>query len=334
MKRIGTFAASLFMAALLGVGFAQQAPTLDLTYTIASPNLQDMELFLARDQGLFKQDGVKVNISFVTGDTRGMQALLSHKADVADVSNQIAYTSIAKGAKIKIIANTDPVSDYVIVGKKSLNGLADLQGHVMGISTVGGLAQTLPEVALKLHNLDPNKVTWVSVGGSSARAQALVAGKIDAALVHALQANQLIQKNPQFHIVSNLAQQVPHYQFGCYVAREDTIQQKPEALAAFVKGMIQGKRLMLSNKELTLKDYYTYYPNIDHSIVSQTYDFLVPLQSGGLNGGMSKTNFDFTVKTLVQTGALKKPLAFNDAYDMTFVNQALQQLGTVSTSTQ
>lgn len=330
MRKYLPIVVALVIAALATLSSAQSTPTLDLTYTVVAPDLQDMELFLAHDQGIFAKDGVKVNINFVSGDNRGLQALISGKTDIAYITNTLAYKAMETGAKIKIIANTDPVSDYVIVAKPSLKSLADLQGHVVGISTVGGIAQLLPQAAMNLHGYDPSKVTWVSVGGSSARAQALVSGKIDAALVHALQAKELIKKNPQIHIISNLAEQLPNYQFVCYVARDSTIKQKPQALQAFVKGLIQGKRLMMSNKQLTLQDYYKYYPNADKAIVSDIYDFLKPGQMPGENGGMLKKNFQFTVKTLMEGGILKKPLSFDQAYDTSFTNNAIQQLGTVN----
>lgn len=331
MRKFMLIAVAVVASVLTTFSSAQSIPTLNLTYTVVAPDLQDMELFLAHDEGIFAKDGVKVNIDFANGDNLGLQALISGKTDIAYITNTLAYTAMENGAKIKIIANTDPVSDYVIVAKPSLKTLADLEGHVVGISTVGGIAQLLPQAAMNLHGYDPSKVTWVSVGGSSARAQALISGKVDAVLVHALQAQELIKSNPQIHIIANLAEQLPNYQFVCYAVRDSTIQQKPEALQAFVKGLIQGKRLMMSNKQLTLTDYYKYYPHADHAIVSSIYDFLKPGQMAGEDGGMLQKNFEFTVKTLMEGGILKKSLSFDQAYDTSFTDKAIQELGTVST---
>jgi ABC-type nitrate/sulfonate/bicarbonate transport system substrate-binding protein len=67
---------------------------------------------------------------------------------------------------------------YYVVSTVDINSLKDFEGKSFGISKIGAVSHTIPVYMMQQAGVDINKVQWVAVGGSGARAQALLAGRI------------------------------------------------------------------------------------------------------------------------------------------------------------
>ena len=124
-------------------------------------------------------------------------------------ADAVAFTPItslnlhlAGGGKPRVIVHTQPVNDYMIVANRErVPTMADLAGTNFGISEPSSISAYIPRLMAEASGVDFSTVTYVPVGGTSGRAQALLAGTIDAGAVYSDVAFQLVAQDPNLHIV-------------------------------------------------------------------------------------------------------------------------------------
>jgi ABC-type nitrate/sulfonate/bicarbonate transport system substrate-binding protein len=316
----------LLSAARTGLA-ADTLEVLKVGFTIVVPNLQEMDLYLARDLGIFKKRGLDVQITPLNGDTLGLQALVSGDVDVSFNSHTLVYTALEKAPNIRIIAETMPIHDYILVTTKDITKWSDLEGKVLGISGLGGIAHLIPQMAMKRNGVDPAKVNYAVVGGSAGRAKAMTAGRTQAGMLHVIEAEELLAQNKALHIFADLRKELPGFQYVGYIALAKTIGSRRPALQKFVDGLIEAKRLLLEKKSLTVEQFLKYHPTRTEALVSQVYDTLKPTMMLGINGGMDKDPFEFTQGLMLEAGQLKQRLQYEQVYDRSFVESTLGTLG-------
>jgi len=109
---------------------------------------------------------------------------------------------LAEGGKPRVIVHTQPVNDYMVVANKErVPTIEDLAGTNFGISEPSSISYVIPRLMAEAASVDFDTVTLVPVGGTSGRAQALLAGQIDAGAVYTDVAFQLVHDDPNLHIV-------------------------------------------------------------------------------------------------------------------------------------
>jgi ABC-type nitrate/sulfonate/bicarbonate transport system substrate-binding protein len=324
--------------------FSQPSPTswqslklpnltkLKVAFTVVAPNLQDMEMFLAKEKGIFNKYNLDVDVIFLNGDNLGLLALISGDADVSYNSVVLIAVAREKGGNVRSFLETTPAHDYMIIANKTIKNWSDLKGKTIGVSLIGSVAHLMPAAALEKNGVDVREVQFLSVGGSAGRAQALITKKVDAGMLHIIDGLKLTQKYDYLYMFSDLITELPDYAFVSYSTRAEDLKNpaKRDVLTAYTAGMIEGKRLMLSDKKATLDCYKKYYPNEDMDLVSKVYDILLPTLKPGLNGGLSAKRFNYTRDEMAKYKQLKGTVKFEDVYDTTLVDRALTALGKVA----
>lgn len=173
-----------------GAGGGQQ------TITVASaPNVFLSALYVAKDDGLFAKEGLKVTIVEVESGNDSIAALASGKAQFADVGFEDLAEMRKEGDDSVIMARDilDRVTLTLVMRKQvaeqkgvtAQSPLADrlraLKGLKIGITSPGAPTDTYMRYYLASVGLNPERdVQLVALGGGSALLAALEKGQIDA----------------------------------------------------------------------------------------------------------------------------------------------------------
>jgi NitT/TauT family transport system substrate-binding protein len=177
-------------AAAAGGGARQQ------TITVASaPNVFLSALYVAKDDGLFAKEGLKVNIVEVESGNDSIAALASGKAQFADVGFEDLAELRTEGDDSVIMAHDilDRVTLTLVMRKevaarKGVTGQSPLQdrlralrGLKIGITSPGAPTDTYMRYYLNSVGMNPERdAQLVPLGGGSALLAALEKGQIDA----------------------------------------------------------------------------------------------------------------------------------------------------------
>jgi ABC-type nitrate/sulfonate/bicarbonate transport system substrate-binding protein len=139
-------------------------------------------LWVAREGGFFKDNGVDAKLIYMEGGRLSIQSLLSGTTQFMTGDAVSAFSAVASGADIVLVASAKNMLPYVFAVAKEIKRFQDLKTKVVGISQVGGRAGEIARMVIKNNGLDPDKdVIYLAVGGTLSRLAALAGGRVQAA---------------------------------------------------------------------------------------------------------------------------------------------------------
>ncbi len=163
---------------------AVSAVKLNVAYSTLNPD--PIPLWVAQDQGFFKQNGLDVTVIFVDGGTKTAQALIAKDVQFGVVAPSSAVNATAGGADLVLIAGLVNVINYDLITQPGIKTAADMKGKKVAWSGPSGSSATALRIALRtLFNLDVDKdVVAITIGTEPEREAAMVAKQIDATVIN------------------------------------------------------------------------------------------------------------------------------------------------------
>ena len=170
------------LAACIGVAGTVQAQSSTLTAFYTAHVVSMAPMWIAKETGLFKKNGVDVRLVYIGSGPIGTTSILSGEADIGIIGGFAPIRAILGGAKnLVIIGQSKKAMVGAIVGRKEINSVQELKGKRLGIDRIGSNPDMYTQAALAKFHLDPLKdLSYVQMGSTSQGIPALTAGAIDA----------------------------------------------------------------------------------------------------------------------------------------------------------
>ena len=140
-------------------------------------------LYLGQETGIFKKQGLNLELVFIPGGSLSLQALIGKSLDLLMTGGPPVVNASLQGAKIKIIAGVINLLPYTFVVTSGIRSAELVKGKKIGISRFGSNTDYVVRLALNHFSLMPNDVQIIQVGGSQARLVALQSGAIQATVL-------------------------------------------------------------------------------------------------------------------------------------------------------
>lgn len=143
-----------------------------------------LPLTVADRLGLFKKEGLTVEINDFAGGAKALQSLVGGSADVVCGAYEHTILMQAKNVKIKAVAIQNDSFGLVIGLQKekasSYRGPQDLKGLKIGVTAPGSASSLGLGLLLAKAGLTLNDVAVIGVGGGARAVTAMKSGQIDA----------------------------------------------------------------------------------------------------------------------------------------------------------
>jgi len=193
-------------------------------------------LWIAKESGMFKKHGLDVELVWIQGGPRVVQALIAGNIDIATTGGPDPVSAILGGAEIKIIAVNHNSMDAAIVADRSITRPAELKGKKFAAGIIGSTGYLRAEFALRRWGLEPNRdVFLVPLGNTPTRFAALQSGQAAATLVSPPE--DFMAKKMGYNIIGNL-NDVEYLQNVVIVSNKAS--QQSEMIERFLKGFMEG----------------------------------------------------------------------------------------------
>ncbi len=173
-----------------------------------SPDVLDLPYYIARDEGYFANEGLDVTFQTIQGDPTTIQAVIGGSLQFASAGLLSTLKAIAQGASLKVFAAPTRSHDYVVVANENVKSSEDLINYTLGVFGPGDITETLLVLYFEKKSVVKDKLQLVSLGGSTERLQALLAKRVDAAILHTDDA-LLATREQGFHVLVNLVEELP-----------------------------------------------------------------------------------------------------------------------------
>ncbi|HEY2527976.1 MAG TPA: ABC transporter substrate-binding protein [Xanthobacteraceae bacterium] len=148
----------------------------------ASANL--WPVFIGINQGFYAAEGLDVDIVYVQSSAALVQQIAAGSLDIC-MSTGLAdpIRAVAMGAPIAVLRIEVQAPPYDLLAKPAIKSLNELTGKVISLGGPKDITRIYVERMLAPHGVRPGQYDMVFAGATAARASALLAGAVDAAIL-------------------------------------------------------------------------------------------------------------------------------------------------------
>jgi len=178
-----SLAAPLVGAAILFAPLAQGAEPVSLgTVGQASANL--WPVFIGLSKGFFAAEDLQVDVLYVQSSAQLVQQITSGSLDICISTGLVdPLRAIGMGAPIAITKIEVQAPPYALLAKPAIKKIGELRGKVISLGGPKDITRIYVERMLEPNGVKPGEFDMVFAGATAARASALLAGAVDAAIL-------------------------------------------------------------------------------------------------------------------------------------------------------
>jgi NitT/TauT family transport system substrate-binding protein len=245
-----------------------------VTAAYSNISADDWLSWYAFEKGIFKENGLEVDLQSINGGAQTGAALLANQIQIGQFGGAEALSANAGGGDLVLVANLAPVYPYKLYVQKGITSVAGLKGKKVGVSNAGGSSDIATRAALKSAGLDPDKdVTIVAVGSHANRTAALLAGSIDAGVDDPPEDLELV-KAGLTALVDLAGQKLPAANTGVIMQRT-YLNANKDTVQAYVDSLTIARARMKADKAGATAVLGKYFKLTDQTALDGAYDFFM-----------------------------------------------------------
>src|ERR687897_1181110 len=245
-------AAMLSIVCLLTIAsFAgAQAARINVGYSAISAD--QLPAWVAKETGIFAQNGLDAQLIFFTGGTTAILALVSNDVPITQVSGPGLVNSALAGSDAVFIAAGMTSLNYVLMGKAGVKSGEQLKGGTVAISRFGSATDSIARFALRRIGLTPGKdVTLVQVGSGPERLSAALTGRVSASVINP--PSSFVAEKKGLAIIADVAKMGLVFQHTGAATTRRFIRENPDIVRRYVKSHVEAVNTTWTDKEGTVK---------------------------------------------------------------------------------
>lgn len=251
MKRFLPIIGIILLLILLIFGTYNYISTTEETIVVGYlPTTLDSALFVADDLGMYKREGLKIQmVPFRTGSEL-IDAAEKNMIDVGYVGIPPVTSAVDQNSSVKIVAAVNQEGSGIIVSNTSnITKITDLKGKKILIPKKGSIQDVLLRYLLLKNNVDPASVNITEMEVPLME-DALVSGKVDGFVAWEPYVSQA-KINGNGKVIMNSNDIWPNNPTCVIVSTDSFIKQKPDRLKKFLKVHIEATEYVNTHKNET-----------------------------------------------------------------------------------
>ena len=271
-------------------------------------------------KGFFRDEGIDAEIIRIA----------TNVGIVAVTTKEIGYTTAVgaalrsgvKGLPIKVVTYFNGRPLHVLVAKPEIKSVADLRRKVIGFAGYGDSTEFMLRAILQKSSMELEKdVQPFGISGSGQRLGALLAGRLDAAVLPPpfnFEAEskgfvRLIAVADVFETsVSGLA------------LHNDTLREKPAQVKKMLRALLKAQNFIRTNKSDSVRVIADWL-KLDSNIAQASYDIYVKGMSA--NGIVADRVLESDIERARKEQQVKEAVPVGKVVDFALQREALQELG-------
>ncbi len=172
--------AATALAAVLALPAAAEPFRLIVT-DLETPLVPNSVMDLALQGGYFERAGVEVELVRVQQTPLAVAALQAGEGDMANIAVDALLQLVAReAADLRAVVSPNKSLPFLIAAAPEISTPAELEGRSFGVGRIGSLDHSLSMAVLNAAGVDSGTLDVVTLGQPNVRAQALMAGQVDA----------------------------------------------------------------------------------------------------------------------------------------------------------
>jgi NitT/TauT family transport system substrate-binding protein len=289
--------------------------------TIGSTNptgASALPFVMAEKKGLFKKEGLNA-ATVIMQNAVVVNGVLSRNLDYG--STIANFIGAAKGGlPVRVVMALMDGSDHVLVSTAGIKRVEDLKGKRIGISSFGGAPHNQTAIILRKFGLNPEKdVTFLQIGGGTARYMAMESGSIQATMLVPPLNKVAREKGYNELLFFNDVMRVPLSGLSVHV---DKIKEKPDEIVRMIKAVLAGIEYVRANKAEILTFLDKTWGIKSPAVREGFYSDMVEIYSR--TGMVSDESIQNVVRFVQETRKTQENIPISEITDWSFAKKAEQ----------
>ena len=227
-------------------------------------------MFMAQQEGLFKKNGLDVELVHIPSSSRGIQTILAGEIAFSFMDGANEVQADIKGANIALVAGATNRQVFSLMARPEIKKIGDLRGKKIGITRIGSSTHTSALFALGTAGLKPSDYQILPLMEVPNILTALMAGQVDAGVVSP-PTNSRARK-AGLNELMNLAKEGPEYVSVGVGTSRSYISANEDIVRRVVRSYAEGVYLFKTNKAMALKMIQNQLKVKDVDIQEDTYN--------------------------------------------------------------
>ncbi|KRU24774.1 NMT1-like family protein [Clostridium sporogenes] len=229
-------------------------------------------MYVAINEGIFKEEGIEIDLSTGQGADKTMQQVLSKSADIGLCGpEQIIYIYNQKREDYPILFAQLTQSDgSFLVGKNKEENFRweSLKGKKIIGGRPGGMPEMSLEYVLKNHGINPKSdVELITNIAFTATAGAFKSGDYDYVALFEPTASMLEKENAG-HIVASIGESAGNIPYTCYFSTKSYMEKNPETIQKFTNAIYKAQKWIDKHTEEEIaKSIISFFPGAKEDIL-------------------------------------------------------------------
>ena len=293
-----------------------------IVFSIPSRSIAAIDLYIAKERGFFREEGLDVDLVQIRGNV-AIAAALSGQVHASNGVGTVIRAMERNELPLKILTVSLKRNLFWLVARGNIKSIAGLKNKVLGTTTMGGAQHTAAARLLRKGGLDPEKDVTVVVGGDvPAQLQSLIAGTIDAA---ALSPPTVILARDKYNmtILGSAMEDVANLQNGTAVS-EKFLRERRDLIRHMLRARAKAGRYFWENERGT-SEVLAKYQGVDYPVALESYRLSNPAFTS--QGIPSEKEVEDFLKADAELLKLPKPVAAGKIFDFSLQREVNQELG-------
>jgi NitT/TauT family transport system substrate-binding protein len=263
--------AALVLLAQPGTSTAQDLKRIRIGYP--SLSFRQSNVWVAKEEGLFKKYGLEVEPIFFRGGQVATQALVSGDPPIVNIGTVIQAS--LRGHNLVLVAAVETNYDQIVFARPGITRLEQLRGKNFGVSGFGSATHYASTILVKHLKIDPKDLLLIPTGPDAERLAALSTGKIDATFFSSSAAPTA--KKMGFVELLQIADLGVEVQGNGFATSRAYIQSSRETVKSALKGFVEAIYFVYANKKEAQRVFAKYMRTNDPAVLEESYQGYVKM---------------------------------------------------------
>ena len=230
---------------------AQAQPFRKIRIGYSSISSRQAQLWIAKDEGIFRKHGLDVELIFLRDGQVAIQALTGGDPPLVTIGNVIIAN--LQGHDIVLVGSVENSYDQSVFARPgTMTRMEQLKGKRFGISGFGSATHNAAMILFKSFNLELNKdVAFVPTGTGPERLASMSSARIDATFFNPSEVPQALKAG--FVEIIQMADIGFEVQGSGLATSRSYIKANREIVKSALKAYVEGIYYVFKNKVATLK---------------------------------------------------------------------------------
>jgi NitT/TauT family transport system substrate-binding protein len=225
--------------------------------------------WVAQEEGLFKKNGLEVELVHIPSTSRAIQVMLAGELQYSYMDGRNSATAALKGADVVILAGVANRLVFSFMARPEIKSFNDLKGKKIGITRLGSSTHSVTLWVMNKVGLKPEEYQMLQLVDVPNIFTAISAGQIDAGALSP--PTNFRARKAGLTELMDLTKEGPEYVSVAIGSTRSYIKANEELTRRFIRGYSEGVMFLKANKTAGIRAIQKYARIKDPDILDATY---------------------------------------------------------------